>query len=198
MKFTKPTSPKAIAKFEKIVEAAEEQFYSVGFEKTSIANITNAAGIAVGTFYLYFESKIAIYYYILFNYQDRIKHYIAEKISLAETRYEKERLGFIAWVEFISKNPRTYGIIWQSLFIDKKLFDDYYKNFAKSYSHSVIKDKDEIIDVNIDTLTYVLMGISSFLGLKQIVENKCLTDEEIEIVADSVMRILSEPLFKKK
>ncbi|MCK4977088.1 MAG: helix-turn-helix transcriptional regulator [Anaerolineales bacterium] len=35
-------------------------FYTRGFENTSISDIVNKVGVAEGTFYYYFDSKLAI------------------------------------------------------------------------------------------------------------------------------------------
>ncbi len=42
---------------EKIVSAALELFAGKGFDKTTVDEIVNRAGVAKGTFYLYFKSK---------------------------------------------------------------------------------------------------------------------------------------------
>src|SRR6266481_5670668 len=44
-----------------IIEAAREIFAKQGYEDTSIADIAAAAGVAVGTVYLYFHNKRDIY-----------------------------------------------------------------------------------------------------------------------------------------
>lgn len=196
MNFELPKTQKAREKFEKIIIAADNEFYLNGYENSSIANITAAAGIAVGTFYLYFKDKLSLYHYILFDYQDRIKSYINSRILHCKTRYEKERIGLIAWLEFIGDNPHAYNIIWHSLSIDKTLFIDYYKQFSKGYKKGLEKDKDQLIDVDYDTLALALMGISSFLGLKHMLEDRKLSQEEIEKMADTIMTILEKPLFK--
>ena len=41
----------------RIIEAAAEQFRTVGYEETKIENIARAAGVSVGTVYNYFENK---------------------------------------------------------------------------------------------------------------------------------------------
>ncbi|MFT7581364.1 MAG: AcrR family transcriptional regulator [Myxococcota bacterium] len=48
-----------------ILEAAVEVFSHNGYHQTRIADIIDAAGIARGTFYLYFESKSAIFLELL-------------------------------------------------------------------------------------------------------------------------------------
>ncbi|WP_433956766.1 TetR family transcriptional regulator [Cytobacillus horneckiae] len=47
-------------KKEKIVQAAIEVFREKGIEKTKISDIVKLAGIAQGTFYLYFPSKLSV------------------------------------------------------------------------------------------------------------------------------------------
>ena len=192
-----PKTKKAREKFDRIIEAADNEFYLNGYEKSSIANITNRAGIAVGTFYLYFEDKLSLYHYILNDYQVRIKKYINSRMGLCTDRKEKERLGLIAWLEFVSDNPHTYNIIWQSLTIDKNLFIDYYKTFANSYEIGLKKDKNQLNDIDFNTLALALMGISSFLGLKNMLQDHKLTKEEINNIANDIMKILDTSLFKK-
>ena len=46
---------------EKLLHAAEAEFGENGFADTSIASITQRAGVALGTFYVYFESKEEIF-----------------------------------------------------------------------------------------------------------------------------------------
>ncbi|MCJ7840114.1 TetR family transcriptional regulator [Lederbergia sp. NSJ-179] len=47
-------------KRERIVQAAIEVFREKGIEKTKISDIVKLAGIAQGTYYLYFSSKLAV------------------------------------------------------------------------------------------------------------------------------------------
>lgn len=197
MEITLPKTKNAKEKFARIIEAADLEFYEHGYENTTIASITSAAGMAVGTFYLYFKDKLSLYHYILEDYQNRLRRYIQARIGKCESRYEKERLGLIAWLEFINDNPRTYTIIWQSLIVDKSLFVNYYAKFSKSYEKGLSNDKDQIIDVDLETTALALMGISSFLGLKPMLEEgKKLASEEIEKIADDIMKILKIGLFK--
>lgn len=49
-----------MSKKELIVDAAIQVFRERGIEKTTVSHIVKAAGIAQGTFYLYFPSKLAL------------------------------------------------------------------------------------------------------------------------------------------
>lgn len=48
-----------------LVEKGKELFQQYGFQKTSITQITEAVGIAQGTFYNFYDSKEALYFFIL-------------------------------------------------------------------------------------------------------------------------------------
>src|SRR3954466_15531550 len=45
----------------KILDAAQAEFGGHGFGETSIVGITQRAGVALGTFYTYFDSKEAVF-----------------------------------------------------------------------------------------------------------------------------------------
>jgi AcrR family transcriptional regulator len=48
-------------KSEKILQAAKELFFDRGYHETTIETITAAAGVSIGTFYVYYRNKIEIY-----------------------------------------------------------------------------------------------------------------------------------------
>lgn len=49
-----------MSKEEKIIQAAIDVFREKGIEKTKVSDIVKAAGIAQGTFYLYFPSRLSV------------------------------------------------------------------------------------------------------------------------------------------
>lgn len=65
-----------------IIESARELFYSKGYKDTNISEIAKNAGIGVGTFYNYYESKDAIFMEIYLNENDKLKNKIIESIDL--------------------------------------------------------------------------------------------------------------------
>ncbi|MFH0766792.1 MAG: TetR/AcrR family transcriptional regulator, partial [Bacillota bacterium] len=78
--------------FDQIIETAKKLFSKKGYQATSINEIIDKAGIATGTFYLYFDDKFALYSYLLAKYRKSIRKAISEGIAFATTRYEKEHL----------------------------------------------------------------------------------------------------------
>lgn len=56
---TDPTDPKARRRV-KILRAASELFARVGYRKTSVEEVAERAGVAKGTVYLYFQTKLEL------------------------------------------------------------------------------------------------------------------------------------------
>ncbi len=184
--------------FKTVESAAIALFYKQGYHKTTIGDITKKAGVAIGTFYLYFPSKIALYKHILSLFSYNIRKHIAEKVADIEDRYEKERAGLKAFITYAQKNPEMYNIIWESLYIDRKLFKDYYESFSIRYANglSSAKQKGEIKDIDTEVISFVLMGINHFIGLKVIMDLGT-NNSDIDHIVDEIMRLLKHGLFKK-
>lgn len=190
-----PKTKLGLAKMNKLLDAAEELFTKNGFHATSISDICKKAGTAVGTFYIYFETKTDVYRYLMWKYQRQIKMLLAESIKGCKTRYEQEREGIKCFIKFAIRTPNVYDIIWGSLSIDKKLFTDYYSSFAESYTHALNSSEGEVNINDATTLAYMLMGISNFVGLRAIFEN--MNDEDINrVIEDTIMPVLSNGIFK--
>ena len=179
----------------KLLNAAEELFTTNGFHGTSISDICKKAGTAVGTFYIYFDTKTDVYRYLMWKYQRQIKALLAESIKGCTTRYEQEREGIKCFIKFAIRTPNVYNIIWGSLSIDKKLFTDYYSSFADSYTHALQENDNEVNTYDATTVAYMLMGISNFVGLRAIFEE--MNDEDIDkIIDETIMPVLSQGIFK--
>ena len=181
------------SKMEKLLASSEELFASGGFYGTSISDICKHAGTAVGTFYIYFDTKTDVYRYLMETYKKAIKDRLAESIRDCKTRYDKEREGLKCFIKYAVSSPNVYNIIWGSLSIDRQMFVDYYVSFADSYSRALRSD-GEVTASDTDSVAYMLMGISNFLGLKAMFTE--MSDEEIDLmVEETVMPALIDGIL---
>lgn len=182
-------------KMEKLLASSEELFAKNGFYGTSISDICKHAGTAVGTFYIYFDTKTDVYRYLMETYKQEIKNRLAESIKDCKTRYEKEREGIKCFIKYAVLAPNVYNIIWGSLSIDRQLFVDYYTSFAKGYSKALSSAGTEVCLKDTESVAYMLMGVSNFLGLKAIFNS--MSDEEIDAMIDeTVMPGLKNGIFR--
>src|SRR5690554_1725806 len=134
--------------FYKILDVSKELFSTQGYSSTSVNEIIEKSKIAIGTFYIYFDDKRAVYNYLLQSYSKQIKGSIQKAIKDVPTRYEQEKVGLKTFIKFSLEDKLSYNIIWESLFVERDLFVNYYKDFSKSYikqlTHAV--NNDEVRD----------------------------------------------------
>ena len=85
---------RGLATRRRLLDAAERIFGEIGFYDASIVKITEAAGVAQGTFYLYFSSKQEIFEELVRDLNARVRHAMQESAAQGRDRIEAERLGF--------------------------------------------------------------------------------------------------------
>ena len=154
----------------KILDAAQREIGRRGFAEASVATITAEAGVAQGTFYIYFRSKEEVMRELVLHMGRMLRHHLTEATATATDRLDAERLGLHAFLGFVRKNPDLYKVVEESQFVDEKVYRQYYTEFAKSYriALAAAEKRGEIaIGGNGSTTevrTWMLMGISVFLG----------------------------------
>ncbi len=180
----------------RICTAAEELFCEKGYYGTSITDITGRANVGAGTFYIYFESKLSLYEYLLLQYGHEIRRHLSIAVSGCTTRREMEREGLRAWLEFIVDHKYVFNITWEAMFIDKRLFDDYYANFSRAYIKHLEKAQanGEVRDIDPEILSFALMGVTNFVGLHWVVFKE---EKNFDYVVEQVMKFL-DGMFSKE
>jgi hypothetical protein len=89
------------------------------------------------------------------------------------------------------------SLIWGSAHINPSLFESYYSNFAESYIHALKKFDVELVDVDLSTVAWTLMGIANFVCLRTIFTHKKISEQQLNSLIDDVMKILSYGLFRQ-
>ena len=196
---SRPKTKRGRETLNRIVSAAAQVFSEKGYHNASINDITRLAGVASGTFYVYFDSKYNLYKFLLLQCSHMIRKHLNQAIRNCRTRREMEEVGLRSWLEFVQKNRYMYHIIWESLYIDKQLFVDYYVNFCKAYMRGIdeAKARGELRpEIDSEVLAYTLMGASNFLGLNWGLFKNYPTD--LDQVVASFMRIIDGGIFTER
>lgn len=200
MRYRLPKRKDGQKTFDQILDTAKKLFSKKGYQATSINEIIEKSNIATGTFYLYFDDKYALYSFLLASYRKAIRKAISEGIKGAKSRYDQERLGLKAFLKFAWQDPLAYRIIWESMFVDHTLFKEYYETFSRDYVRQLsfaVANKEVKKEINLETLSYVLMGISNFVGLQVLFRDK-MTEEDFDDLSYQVMDIISLGIFTEK
>lgn len=152
----------------KLLDAAEIAFGEEGFHATSIGDITGRAEVALGTFYVYFDSKDEIFRALVAHMGHMVRSWIAERVAGATDRLDAEFKGLVAYIEFARAHRNLYRIIEEAQFVAPDAYKAHYERFAEGYQRNLreAEERGEIRSGDADTRAWALIGMSVFLGLK--------------------------------
>ena len=174
--------------------AAEELFSEKGYYDTGITDIVSRAGIAQGTFYIYFNDKKSVFVYLIRKLGSELKESIRANIRVSKDGYDEEYMGIKTFLNFVGEHIGLFKIVWQAQFVDPELFKEYYESFSKGYVKNIKKaqTKGEMNDIDPVILSYCLIGIANFTALKFIeFDNK----NNYEEVVEEVMKFIKNGAF---
>jgi AcrR family transcriptional regulator len=175
----------------KLLEAAEVEFGAKGFHETGISDITYRAGVALGTFYTYFESKEEIFR-ALVQYMSRLtRTKINEKIADMPDRLTRERMGIEAFIEFARQHKAIYRIITEAEFVAPREYRDHYEGFGQAYQANLERaaQTGQIRGGDFETWSWSIMGIIVFLGMRYAEWDDSRPASEIaDVVIDLIAR----------
>jgi len=155
---------------QRLIEAAEQVFAQLGYHDASIVKITEAAGVAMGTFYLYFRGKKEIFDELLRDLNRRVRHAMSEASSQGQTRLEQEVLGFKAFFRFTAEHPALYRVIRQAEFVSPEMLRYHYERLSQGYVEALAEavDSGEVGALDPEVTAWALMGLGELIGLRWI------------------------------
>src|SRR5690242_2645682 len=128
-----PVTARGEATRRRILDAAEDVFGEMGYYEASISEITRRAGVAQGTYYIYFHSKREIFAELVEDIGERLRAEMRAAISGLTDRLEIERRGFRAFFIFVARHRRIYSIVQEAERVAPEAFYTYYRKIAQGY-----------------------------------------------------------------
>src|SRR3954449_5658395 len=95
----------------KILDAARYEFGEHGFSDSSIVGITQRAGVALGTFYTYFDSKEALFKALVRDMSAEVRDNVGPALSGSTDGLDAERRALAAFLRFVREHRDIYRII---------------------------------------------------------------------------------------
>lgn len=154
-----------------LLDGAEKVFGERGFHNAGIVEITQQADVALGTFYLYFPDKRAIFHELVRTLNQRLRAAIQETVAPLEDRIEVEIAGFERFFEFVRQHRNLYRVVLQAETVDEVIYRWHYETLARGYVRGLRRAqlKGQIRrDLDPETLAYALMGIAEALGMRAV------------------------------
>lgn len=151
-----------------LLDAAAQEFGDRGFHEGSISGITGRAGVALGTFYTYFDSKDEIFRALVRDMSGRVRDHVAPALAAAPDALSGERAALEAFLRFAAEHKEIYRIVDESEFVDPASFRLHYETTAQRIEQRLAKAASEgqvrgdIGEVH----AWAIMGMNVFLGLR--------------------------------
>jgi len=154
-----------------LLRAAAQIVGEVGYQDASIARITQKAGLAHGTFYLYFDSRQDLLEAVLPFVGEELALFIRQRVSGAKNALDVEEKSFRAAFEYLARNPGFYRTLNEAEFAAPVGFAKQFDNAAHRYMASMLRSKERgelegYTTKELDVVVYMLMAIRFYLYLR--------------------------------
>lgn len=170
-----------------ILETAEAVFAEKGFHGTRISDIIDAAGIARGTFYLYFESKSAIFLELIEHLTGELRRTVVGVDTSPGAPPIQDQL--VATVSRIVRAVGEHKALTRILLreavgldadVDKKL-TEFYRNLHDFIVYSLENGKrlGMVRDVDTDVVASCILGQIKYLLEEQVMRDADTDPERI-------------------
>ena len=184
---------RAVILRDNILKAAAQVVGELGYGDASIAKITGIAGVAHGTFYLYFETRQDLFDQLLPHVGETMLTFISERVRGSSNYAELEERGVRAFFQFLDDNPGFYRLLNEAEFVAPKARKAHFKNLANHYCKSLRKSavNGEITGFKDDELTdlaFAMMGARSYIYLNNSNYNR--TDGSFESAVSTYVKIV--------
>jgi AcrR family transcriptional regulator len=151
-----------------ILDAAAIEFGEQGFHATSIVGITARAGVALGSFYTYFESKDEVFRALVRDMSTQVGVVGAEASRNAKDTLDGERAVLAAFIGFAQDHKELYRIIDETEFVDPAAYRAHYEDAASRIQARLERgvEQGELRAGVGEAEAWAIMGINVFLGLR--------------------------------
>ncbi len=152
----------------KLLDAAAAEFGENGFHEASISAITARAGVALGSFYTYFDSKDAIFRALVGDMSEAVKRAAREALTEPMPALDIERAALSAFLRFATEHKEIYRIIDEAEFVDPQSYREHYETIAERILERLREGEKagEYKSGLEEAHAWAIMGMNVFLGLR--------------------------------
>jgi AcrR family transcriptional regulator len=151
-----------------LLDSAAAEFGDKGFHESSVVSITQRAGVALGSFYTYFDSKDSLFRALVRDMSAQVRQNVGPVIAAEPDRMEGERKGLAKFLEFVREHKELYRIIDEAEFVDPPSYRAHYEDTVNGYLASLkaAAAKGQLRDDVEEVHAWAIVGMNVFLGLR--------------------------------
>jgi AcrR family transcriptional regulator len=172
-----------------LLDAAAAEFGERGFHESSVVSITQRAGVALGSFYTYFDSKDSLFRALVRDMSAQVRQTVGPVIAAEPDRLEGERKGLNKFLNFVREHKELYRIIDEAEFVDPPSYRAHYENTVNGYLASLKEAaaKGQVRDDVEEVHAWASVGMNVFLGLRYGVLDEDRDAAEVATIAADLL-----------
>ena len=182
-------------KMDALFQSAYDLFLNQGIEKTSISDIAKKAGVAKGTFYLYFADKYEIRDRLIARTASRLFQRAHKALETADIPEFEDKIIFIvdyvldemqknkAVLQFVSKNL-SWGIFRQAIESKEE------NTGVKELFYKLLEESPEVKLQAPETMLFLIIELASSTSYSTILENDPISYEELKPYLNASIRAI--------
>jgi AcrR family transcriptional regulator len=154
----------------RVLDAAEPMFGERGFFRVTLEEVAKNADVDPAELQAEFGDSGRLLVKLAQVRAHELRSVLHQAVEGLSSRSMIEGSGFRAWFEWIGDHPHIYRIVRQSELVDQEVFRNWYRDLADDYVRGLTRamDEGEVQRSDPETLTWCLMGMGDFLGMRYV------------------------------
>jgi AcrR family transcriptional regulator len=173
-----------------LLDAAAAEFGEKGFHESSVVSITSRAGVALGSFYTYFDSKETLFRALVKDMSAQVRDHVAPVLPGDGDQIDAEGRALAAFLGFAREHKEIYRIIDEAEFVAPDAWNAHYRGTVDRILERLrgAEARGEIAGPVDEAHGWAIMGMNVFLGLRYGVLGEERPVADIAAVANAMVR----------
>jgi len=156
--------------YEALMASSAEVVGERGYAATSIAKVTEAAGVSQGTFYNYFDDRQTLFDTLLPYVGDKMIHEISSEVARDVRGLDREVQRFRAYCHFLGRNPGFYRILYEAEIFAPKAHANHMTMTSQGLRRSLVRsikagDMQRVDAEELDAIVFALLGARAYIAM---------------------------------
>lgn len=183
----------------KLLDASAIEFGEKGFHEASVSSITRRAGVALGSFYTYFDSKDALFRALVQDMSANVMSSARSALTDDMNALEIEAAALSAFLDFARDHKEIYRIIDEAEFVDPASYRTHYETIAQRIKGRLQAgiEAGEFRDDLGELEAWATMGMNVFVGLRYVVWASDQSEGSAQAIASRVNKLLAQGIARR-
>ncbi|MBC7133508.1 MAG: TetR/AcrR family transcriptional regulator [Roseovarius sp.] len=153
------------------MDAAADIVGEMGYAATSIARVTEAAGVAHGTFYNYFKDRQGLFDVLLPYVGQKMTDQITADLTHVGSGIDREIARFRAYCAFLKANPGFYRVLYEAEVFAPVAHEAHIRRLTDGYHRALRRAMDAgemrpLPDEELAAVVAVLLGARAYIAMQ--------------------------------